>query len=45
MLNKSYIMKFFAPENRVLGLGALGLAAILVIGGYASMNKLANIDV
>jgi tight adherence protein B len=44
-LNKTYVMRFFAPENRILGLGALGLAALLIVFGYLSMNRIGKIDV
>ena len=45
LLNKAYIMRFFAPETRLIGLIALGAAAILIISGSFVMDRLGRIDV
>jgi len=44
-LNRDYMMEFFKPESGICGFIALGLAALLIGGGYISMNKLAQIEV
>ena len=45
LLNREYMMEFFKPESGVCGYIALGLAALLIGGGYFAMNKLAQIEV
>ena len=45
LLNRSYMMQFFSPENFPCGYIALGLALALIVGGYFAMNKLAEIEV
>jgi hypothetical protein len=48
LLNKEYMMEFFKPESNATipcGYIALGVAAILVISGYFTMNKLAEIEI
>ncbi|MBN2386761.1 MAG: type II secretion system F family protein [Anaerolineales bacterium] len=44
-LNRDYVMEFFTPENAVCGGAALGLAGILIIIGYFTMTRIANIEV
>jgi tight adherence protein B len=44
-LNREYIETFFLPENVPCGYIALGVAAILIITGYFSMMKLAEIEI
>jgi len=44
-LNKSYVMRFFLPENRVIGFIALGAAGLLITFGYLAMNRIGNIEV
>ena len=44
-LNREYMMEFFKPENGICGFLALGLASLLIGGGYLAMNKLAQIEV
>jgi len=45
LLNRDYIMTFFKPESVPCGYIALGVAAILIISGYFTMTKLADIEV
>jgi tight adherence protein B len=45
LLNREYMMEFFKPESGFCGYIALGLGAILIIAGYFTMNKLAQIEV
>lgn len=44
-LNPDYIREFFKPDNIVCGGIALGLAAILIVLGYFTMTRIANIEV
>lgn len=44
-LNRPYMMEFFNPETRVVGLIALGIGAFMIILGYFVMTKIASIDV
>jgi ABC-type branched-subunit amino acid transport system permease subunit len=37
-------MEFFNPENGVCGYISLGIAALLIIGGYFAMNKIGEIE-
>ncbi len=45
LLNRSYMMEFFLPENVPCGYLALALGAILIISGYFAMTKLGEIEV
>ncbi len=51
LLNRDYMMQFFLPENNMpanpipCGYCTLILAAILIVMGYFTMRKLADIDV
>jgi tight adherence protein B len=48
LLNRPYMMEFFNPKNNAAlpcGYIALACAAILIISGYAVMNKIADIEV
>ncbi|RMF50104.1 MAG: secretion system protein [Anaerolineae bacterium] len=45
VINRSYMMNFFLPENRVCGLGMLGCGIGMIIAGYFAMNKIADIEV
>jgi len=44
-LNREYMMTFFAPESVPCGYIALGVSAILIISGYFTMTKLADIEI
>jgi len=45
ILNRPYMMEFFNPETRVVGLILLTIGAIMIISGYFVMTKIATIDV
>jgi tight adherence protein B len=45
VMNRDYMMLFFAEDTKIIGYIALGVAAILVFSGYMVMNKIANIEV
>ncbi len=45
LLNRSYVMHFFDPSSRIIGIGALIGAGVLIVSGYLAMSKLANIEV
>jgi tight adherence protein B len=45
LLNRPYMMLFFAPESRLIGISLLGCAASLIVAGYFVMNKIAAIEV
>ncbi len=45
LLNREYMMEFFKPESLPCGYIALGVSALLIIGGYFAMNKLGDIEV
>ncbi len=44
-LNRPYMMEFFNPETRVVGLIALGIGVFMIVLGYFVMTKIASIDV
>lgn len=44
-MNRDYLMTFFKPGNLLCGGSMLGIAAVMVFGGYLAMNKLADIEV
>lgn len=45
LLNRSYMMQFFNPETRIVGIPMLILGGLMIIAGYFVMNKIASIDV
>ncbi len=48
LLNREYMMEFFSERSNAripCGFIALGVAAILVVSGYFTMNKLAEIEI
>lgn len=48
LLNREYMMEFFNPDNNAklpCGYIALACSAILIISGYAAMNKIGDIEV
>jgi tight adherence protein B len=45
ILNRPYMMQFFNPETRVVGIIALIISGIMIISGYFVMRKISNIDV
>jgi tight adherence protein B len=44
-LNKPYMMQFFNPETRLIGIPMLIVGALMIMAGYFVMNKIATIDV
>lgn len=45
LVNRPYMMQFFNPETRLIGIIALSFAMGMVIAGYFMMMKIANIDI
>jgi tight adherence protein B len=45
LLNKPYMMEFFNPETRLVGLIMLAIGATMIISGYFVMTRIATIDV
>jgi tight adherence protein B len=45
LVNRPYMMEFFNPETRIVGVIALSIALMMIGGGYLLMNKIATIDV
>ncbi len=43
--NRGYMMHYFDPETRMVGIPALIIAAIMIVTGYFIMNKIADIEV
>jgi len=43
--NRSYMMQFFLPENRMCGIPLLGTGLLMVALGYYAMTRIANIEV
>jgi Flp pilus assembly protein TadB len=44
-INRSYMMRFFNPETRMFGIPALIIGAFLIMIGYFTMMKIADIEV
>lgn len=44
-LNRDYVMNFFNPETRWLGIPMLIIAAFLIATGYFAMTKIADIEI
>jgi tight adherence protein B len=45
LLNREYVELFWVGETQLIGYIALGLAAILIVAGYFTMNRIANIEI
>jgi len=45
LVNRPYIMQFFNPETRGCGIPIIVLASILVISGFAIVQKIVKIDI
>jgi len=43
--NREYLLTFFSPGNLLCGGIMLGIAGVMVLAGYLTMNKLADIEV
>jgi len=44
-INRPYMMEFFNPETRVVGIIMLTIGALMIISGYYVMMKIAKIEV
>ena len=44
-INRPYMMEFFNPETRVVGIIMLTIGALMIISGYYVMMKIATIEV
>lgn len=44
-LNRSYMMEFFNPETRVVGIILLTIGALMIISGYFVMTRISSIEV
>jgi tight adherence protein B len=45
VLNRPYMMQFFNPETRIVGIVALVIAGVMILAGYFVMRKISNIEV
>lgn len=45
LINRPYMMEFFNPETRLVGMILLGVAVIMIISGYFVMTRIASIEV
>ena len=45
VLNRPYMMQFFNPETRLVGLIMLSVGALMIISGYFVMTRIASIEV
>lgn len=44
-MNRPYMMYFFKPDTRLVGIPVLIFGAMMIFSGYMVMNKVANIDI
>jgi len=44
-VQRPYIMEFFAPKTRIVGIPALICGGLMILAGYFVMTKIANIEV
>ncbi|HEX7973083.1 MAG TPA: type II secretion system F family protein [Anaerolineales bacterium] len=45
LVNRPYMMEFFNPETRIVGLIALSIGLLMIGAGYIVMTKIATVDV
>lgn len=45
IINRPYMMQFFNPETRLIGISMLSVGALMVIAGYYVMNRIAQIEI
>jgi len=45
VLNRPYMMMFFEPDTRVVGLIMLSIGGLMIMAGYFVMRKISNIDI
>jgi len=44
-VNRSYMMQFFNPETRVVGISMLVIGALMILAGYYVMTRIGSIEV
>jgi len=44
-MNRPYMMMFFNPDSRMIGIPVLIFGGMMIFGGYMVMNKIADIEV
>ena len=44
-LNRAYMMEFFNPETRLIGIIALSIGGMMIVAGYFVMTRIANVEV
>jgi tight adherence protein B len=44
-MNRPYMMMFFEPGSRMIGIPALVFGGLMIFAGYMVMTKISNIDV
>jgi tight adherence protein B len=44
-MNRPYMMMFFQPESRLIGIPALAFGGLMILSGYLIMGKIADIEV
>jgi tight adherence protein B len=44
-MNRPYMMMFFKPESRMIGIPVLAVGGFMILGGYLVMGKIADIEV
>ena len=44
-MNRPYMMMFFKPDSRMIGIPVLIFGALMIVGGYLVMGKIAAIEV
>ncbi len=45
LINRPYMMQFFNPETRIIGITMLVIGGLMILAGYFVMNKIASIEV
>jgi tight adherence protein B len=45
LINRPYMMQFFNPETRLVGITMLVIGALMITAGYFVMTKISNIEV
>lgn len=45
LINRPYMMQFFNPDTRVIGITMLVIGGLMILAGYFVMNKIASIEV
>jgi tight adherence protein B len=44
-INRPYMMQFFDPETRLVGIPMLIVAVLMILSGYYVMTRIASIEV